>query len=545
MKKPGLLIMLLFFAVQVGHAQTKQRSRSPFLHTAAAHPSHEDRGSAPANDDCANAQVVAVTTDCSAPVTGDNSQATDDGPDVSCDDAGAELLDVWYTFNSGLQDTVAITLIPSAGMGDWDFVVYDGCGGAEVSCNITPSGTVNVPVALNTDYWVRIYSNTSYGVGAPFSLCVSEPLPTAPAPPNDVCSNVVPQPVATGSSVSFTGTTLGASGDEGLGYPLVWEAFTLNTCADVKITYCGTAPAWSGFWLLLYSGCPPAQGVFVSSYDSTACGDGNFTLCFPNLAAGSYYYPVAQAFPVIGPYSLTVSAMACGEEVASNDDCIGAIPIAAHPTCETSFFTNPCATQSLPAVTCGTFTGDATDDVWYSFTATYTDMTVGGAPNGTMDIVMELFSGTCGSLTSIACGDVGGPGVADDMIATGLTVGSTYYFRVYDFGNTYSYTEPGYDLCVVAGQGSGVGVNDTGADRTHGPIYPNPNNGDFTLPVGLGAQYVHVTIMDATGRTVLQRGEPAIGGVLRMSLGAQFVPGIYHVRVDNGRSVQEAPLVIH
>ncbi|MBK7946043.1 MAG: hypothetical protein IPJ85_12415 [Flavobacteriales bacterium] len=85
-------------------------------------------------------------------------------------------------------------------------------------------------------------------------------------------------------------------------------------------------------------------------------------------------------------------------------------------------------------------------------------MTVGGAPHGTMDIVLELFEGSCGSLNSIACGDLGGEGVADDMIATGLTVGNTYFFRVYDFRLRYAYAEPGYDLCVVEGLGSGVGL---------------------------------------------------------------------------------------
>ncbi|MBK7946044.1 MAG: hypothetical protein IPJ85_12420 [Flavobacteriales bacterium] len=288
-----------------------------------------------------------MTTDCTAPVSGDNTEATNDGPDATCDDPGSNLLDMWYTFNSGAEDTVSITLTPSAQMTDWAFVVYDGCAGAEVICQITPALAVNVEVTPGTDYWVRVYSNPAYGDPGPFTLCVSTPVITGPPPPNDVCSDVVPQPLAIGSMLTFTGTNIGAIDNEGLGYPMVWEAFTLSSCADVKISFCGTPATWNSFWFFLNVGCPPGLEIAAGSYDSTACADGLFTLCFANLAAGSYYYPIVQTGNAVGPYTLNVSAAACGTDVALNDECAGAIPLTANPTCEISSFTNPCATQSL------------------------------------------------------------------------------------------------------------------------------------------------------------------------------------------------------
>lgn len=544
MKKTILLLLLLLFAAYAGFAQSKQRPRSPYFHpTTTTRPSHDDRGNAPANDDCANAQVVTVATDCSAPIVGDNSQATTDGPDASCDDPGSALMDVWYTFNAGAEDTIAITLLPSAQMSDWDMVVYDACGGTELTCRIDPAAPVYQAVTPGANYWVRIYSNPTYGTAGAFSLCIAQPGTIAPPPANDDCANSTPQPLNVGTSMAFNGTTVGATENDGLGYPIVWESFTLTTCADVKVSYCGTTPTWSGFWIVLYTSCPPVGGVFASSYDSTACGDGNFTLCFPKLDPGTYYYPVVQAYPVVGPYTLNVSAAACGEELASNDECDGAIPLTAHPTCETAFFTNPCATQSLPAITCGTFTGDASDDVWYSFTATSTDMTVGGAPHGNMDIVMELFSGTCASLTSIACGDVGGPGVADDLIASGLTVGNTYYFRVYDFRTLYSYTYPGYDLCVVDGQGSGVGLAEEASISEQGALFPNPSNGQFTIRVASSVTSQSVQVIDAAGRTVRSTTERASGGLVHVDASG-LMPGAYVVRYTDGAHMMNERLII-
>lgn len=543
MKQILLLLTVLLFAAHSGFAQSKQRVRSPYFHnTAAAHPSNGDRGNAPANDDCGNALSIVVLADCATPINGDNSAATNDGPDASCDDPGADLRDVWYTFNSGAEDTVAISLVPGPGMTDFAFVLYDGCGGNEVFCQVLPPGPMNVPVSPGTDYVLRVHSNPFYGDPGPFTICVTLPVAVAPPPPNDLCSAVSPAPLTVGNSVTFMGDNTGATDTEGFGTGSAWEAFTLSTCADVKISYCGTTPAWSGLWTVLYDGCPPLTGVYVGSYDSTACGDQNFTMCFPNLAAGTYYYPVVQGITALGQYTLVVSAEPCGTVQATNDECAGAIPIVAHATCQPETFTNPCASQSLPGVTCGAFTGNANDDVWYSFVATATDMTIGGAPVGSMDIVMELFSGTCGALTSIGCGDVGGAGVADDLIASGLTVGDTYYFRVYDFSWRYAYEAPGYELCVVEGLGSGVGMPERTAE-VNGGVYPNPSNGTFTIRANSGATITAVQVIDAAGRTVLRGTPNKDRGAVHVDASA-LTPGTYVLRYTEDGALKNERLII-
>ncbi|MEM9527601.1 MAG: hypothetical protein AAGA31_13395, partial [Bacteroidota bacterium] len=83
------------------------------------------------------------------------------------------------------------------------------------------------------------------------------------------------------------------------------------------------------------------------------------------------------------------------------------------------------ATESLAGCT-----STANDDVWYRFVATErsASVTVSAA-----DVVVELFSGSCGSLNSLRCVDAFDASEIFDHY--GLTVGETYYVRVYSFGN--------------------------------------------------------------------------------------------------------------
>jgi hypothetical protein len=121
---------------------------------------------------------------------------------------------------------------------------------------------------------------------------------------------------------------------------------------------------------------------------------------------------------------------------AQADNCAGAGLL--------TVFTNTCggatagttsgASQSM--VGC---TGTADDDVWYRFvqnggspTITVTSPVGGGRIT---DIVFEVFSGGCGSLTSILCRNATTGVASETATLTNLVNGATYYIRVYSFGN--------------------------------------------------------------------------------------------------------------
>ena len=542
--KHTLLLITTFLLL--AEAASAQRGNSRWLPTGTnkviAHAQHADgsRGSAPANDDCANAEAIIVSADCTTPINGDNSEATLDGPDTNCEDPGANVLDVWYTVNSGSESFLSIDLVPAdPNVQDWAFAVYTSCGGGEVTCAVTPGVPQNVPVTTGTDYWIRVWSNPDFGTGGPFTLCVT-PGANVPVPPNDLCADAVVQSLAIGGSVVANGTNAGALNNENEAVPCVWEAFSISECADVHLSFCGITPAWSFFNLRLYTNCAFTNPITPGSY--ALCPDGNQERCYSNLAPGTYYYPVGQVENAVGPYVLTFSAEACGTDAPANDECEGAIALTPTSACAPQFFAPQCASQSLPAMTCNTFTGDANDDVWYSFIATAAEMTVGGAPVGNMDIAMQLFSGGCGSLNPIACGDQAGQGGSDDMIATGLTVGETYHFRVYDFRTQFAFEEPGYDLCVVEGVGSGVGVDET-VDLPGAALYPNPTTGLFTIQVGAANGPFSLDVFDTAGRKVLSTTRNISSGMVQVDA-SSLKPGAYVARFNNGTRVVNERLII-
>lgn len=415
------------------------------------------RGGTP-NDDCATAQSITLIApeDCATgAITGNNSTASNGAEQPGCDDpSDAGYQDVWYTFNSGTYTLANITLTPDdPTTQDWALVVYDACGGNEVACAIAPNGPVSVTLNPATDYYVRVYSNLDWGVGGPFTLCASYATPTE-APANDDCSGAVNQDLAVGATVTFTGDNTGAIDNDGLDMPALWETFTTTECSNLELTYCGTAPAFGNGFVNLFIGCPFTDFIAPASFDATTCPDGNFTIFYTDVPAGTYYYAVMQdvANNAIGAYTISVTATACAS-APGNDECAGAIELTPAAECTPVAGTTDGATESLPAILCNGFTSPVARDAWYSFTATATDHTVTVEGLGDFDGVLELFSGACDDLTSIVCEDSNYPTdvpATEVMVLEGLTVGQTYYLRVYDYGHG-STTGHNFNICVTSG----------------------------------------------------------------------------------------------
>jgi hypothetical protein len=105
-------------------------------------------------------------------------------------------MDVWYTFNSLTNTEVTITVdtVPDGVPSDYVVVVYDACGGNEDTCSVLPPDPIVMQVAPNTDYVVRIYSNTAFGATTDFTLCVSGDVSTGMAALGTQSWTVFPNP---------------------------------------------------------------------------------------------------------------------------------------------------------------------------------------------------------------------------------------------------------------------------------------------------------------------------------------------------------------
>ena len=166
------------------------------------------------------------------------------------------------------------------------------------------------------------------------------------------------------------------------------------------------------------------------------------------LAANTVYYLKVTAQNASGESQGCSNIMfrtAPGQPV--NDGCANAVTLTVNP--------NAICTSSVQGYTLGATSsglnpspcfGNPDDDVWFKFVATAATHKISLtniASIGTSfseDLYFQVFSGTCGNLTSILCSD---PAAA---VVSGLTVGATYYMRVYSYngaGNNQSFT-----ICV-------------------------------------------------------------------------------------------------
>jgi trimeric autotransporter adhesin len=114
----------------------------------------------------------------------------------------------------------------------------------------------------------------------------------------------------------------------------------------------------------------------------------------------------------------------------SNDDCSGAVSLTSGTANSAGTIWGATASSGIPV---GCATGTPDDDVWYKFTtATFdTSVTVGlsalGANLTSSGARLQMFTGSCGSLSSYACGT--------NTLTASVSGSTTYYIRVYSAGS--------------------------------------------------------------------------------------------------------------
>ncbi|MFO1200874.1 MAG: GEVED domain-containing protein, partial [Burkholderiaceae bacterium] len=147
--------------------------------------------------------------------------------------------------------------------------------------------------------------------------------------------------------------------------------------------------------------------------------------------------------------------------VPPNDECAGALPLAVSVGGSLNAYDNATATTSASPAPCSSIT----KDVWYVWTANATGslkVTNCGQPPSGYDTVIAIYSGTCGSLTQLACVDgvSGDPcGVNEAVASAAVTNGTTYYVRFGTFSTVTGQTgnflatftpPPANDTCAGA-----------------------------------------------------------------------------------------------
>ena len=335
----------------------------------------------PANNECSGATSISLLntgSSCLFTTAGTTVNATASANPMSCWPVGT-YPDVWYRFTAAAATHVIQTNLSTGSVG---VILYSGtCTGlTQVYC-----GGPNTPITgltVGTQYYLRIIT----GSPTAFNVCVSR----TSVPP--CTTNLTPANNATDIPLN---PHVGFS----------WNAVAGATNYTICVLRMSGDTAYTGSTTLT------SHGVYGLSPDSTY----------------KWYIVPRNAVGNAAGCSSNMSTFTMADTVI-NDNCANAISVNSVGVQGASTIG---ATQSQVACV-----GTATSDIWYKTTppsAGNVSITVTPTNNG--DAVLEVFSGTCGNLTSMSCVNVNGVD-GEEVYTIVAAANTTYYFRVYDFAGT-------------------------------------------------------------------------------------------------------------
>lgn len=155
----------------------------------------------------------------------------------------------------------------------------------------------------------------------------------------------------------------------------------------------------------------------------------------------------------------------------ANDECSAAVALTVNPDFNCGTVTAGTVLGATASSTDATACfGTEDDDVWYSFVATATSHRISllNIAGSTLDMYHSLWTGAdCGSLTLVpgSCSD------NDTSNPTGLTIGQTYYVRVYTWTANVAQTST-FNICI-------------------GTPPPPPSNDNFATPIAVSCGNVY------------------------------------------------------
>jgi hypothetical protein len=284
----------------------------------------------PSNQDCATAAPVTVSPlgSCNVIYGSTIGAATEPMTGSGCINDAISLPAVYYSFvATGFAHYVHV-----AGLNEgttFNASVFDGCNGAELSCQFNPDSSLVSGLVAGNTYIVRVVSLD----GANFEICITE---SGIEPvPNDSCSNATAVAVqAYGACTPTSGTLLGATGSSeanpgcvnpALGLIDVFYSFVAN--GDRQIITMTQDSTDLVYFLSAYDGCGGTElscALIGPGFDAPGT---EYNLS--GLTAGNtYYVRVASRSAEGGPFSLCVmdpqppTEILCGGPATSVTYCM-------------------------------------------------------------------------------------------------------------------------------------------------------------------------------------------------------------------------------
>jgi gliding motility-associated-like protein len=433
----------------------------------------------PQNDDPCNALFLNVSNVCNFQTFSNQDATGSPGvPAPNCSNYQDD--DIW--FQVLVPAGGAITIQTEAQqITDGAIALYTGtCNSlTEIACD-DDSGPGFMPeltvggLQPNSILYIRFFTWNGSGEGT-FGICAVIP---PPPPANDECSGAIPLTVNPdlNCGVVTAGTTTSATNSTSAPAPTCGAAGTND---DVWFSFVATGSVHS---ISLLNVTGSSTDMAMSLYSGANCGALTHLQCSdPNemvvggLTAGDTYYVRVWTWTSTSTSSASFNiCIGTPPPPPANDECTGAVQLTVNPDLNCGVVTagstiSSTGSTSVPAPSCGAF--GANDDVWFSFVATSAQHVVSllNVTGATTDMVMALYEGaSCGSLNQLSCSD------PNTMIVGGLTIGNTYYVRVWTWSSSAASTAS-FDICI------GTPPPPPPFDEPCSPIFLNVNEGGECL----------------------------------------------------------------
>ena len=391
----------------------------------------------PGNDNCVNATSRTSSTSCNNNNYDLQGATASAGLPAGCESGGVHY-DVWFRFSAAHTTQSVIISNLESGINNPEVQLYSGSCGSLTSLVCGTTSLVGTGLTVGNTYYVRV-SNVGSAVAAngEFDICITHP---GTPPINDECAGAISLTSSTSCNndqYTMRYATASASipvgcASAGLHFD-TWFRFTAaSTTQTVTISSLGsniTNPE-----LQLFSGT-------CGSLTSLICG--TTTLTATGLTIGNTYYVRVSnigSWPTSNTNSRFDICVTHPNPPPANDNCSGATVLTSNPApaCNNITANLRYATNSAPTGACGTgVSATTTYDVWFTFVATSTTHAVtisnlGNNLSSATTYVQMLSSSTnncAGVLASLGCQAVNVTG--GRLSSTALTIGNTYYVRVY------------------------------------------------------------------------------------------------------------------
>jgi len=201
-----------------------------------------------------------------------------------------------------------------------------------------------------------------------------------------------------------------------------------------------------------------------------------------------------------------------------NDDCANAIDASALPY--TNFQNASGATNNAGFITACANTMN--DGVWYMFTPTVSGTVTINITNVTgWDPQLDLYSGSCGTLTCVDSADSGGTGGSESLTDMSVVAGTTYYVNVGYFSGFTDGAEGPFQIDITEVT---LGLDDF--KQNSFTYFPNPVNDKLSLRAQNNIQTV--SVFNILGQEVVRMAPNTVSSTVDMS---QLNNGAYFVKV--------------